>query len=94
MRNEDHFWTDLERAFADDDNRRFDNARASKEQRRKDRLLMIGMGAGILLSVFAAFYVAGVIIFSSMPLPKTGWHDYHYSTQDRADLTELVTALR
>ena len=62
------FWKELERAVADEDNARFDNAAAAKSARRRDKLFVAGMIAGISFSIFAVFYIYGMIIFNLMPL--------------------------
>ena len=62
------FWKELEHAFADEDNARFDNGREAKRSRRRDKLVVAGLIAGVSLSVVATFFVFGMIIFNLMPL--------------------------
>lgn len=57
------FWKDVERAFADEDNARFENSTAARRGRRRLRITKVIIGVGILASAFAASYVLSVIIF-------------------------------
>jgi hypothetical protein len=88
MKN-DQTWSALERTYADQDNRRFDLERRKRRQRRDNRLVTIGLSVGVLLSVGVVFYLFGVILFKSMPLPETT-----YDTHARDDLAQLVQAFR
>lgn len=89
----DQFWDNLERAFADDDNRRFDAAKEDAKRKRDDRRLRIFLSLGILASIFATFFVFGVVLFSRMPLPpEIEPAEHHYSAAERSDLTSLVKA--
>ncbi len=87
------FWNNLERSFADEDNAQFDNRRAAQKSRRKVILGNAAIIAGLLLAVFATFFVAGSIIFRLMPAPKQV-PTASYSQADRADLTSLVRAFK
>lgn len=91
----DTFWQDLERVFANEDNARFDNQKRTAADRRKIKLLTIGVAFGIALSVFAAFFNAGSIIFRVMPLPpEQSLPSDGYHPADRAGLGLLVIVSR
>lgn len=94
MSNE-RFWDDMERAFANEDNARFDNEQLATKHRRKTKMMTMGLALGILLSVFAAFFIAGGIIFRVMPLPPEKERAAGtYSSADRAGLWVLTTISR
>ncbi len=66
MQHKDLFWDNLERAYADHDNAKFDALQYREQQRRKERrekLLVIG---GLIAAVLVTFIVYGQFIFRMM----------------------------
>ncbi len=62
--NQENFWNDLERVYADEDNIRFDNERRRNRTKWENRLLI----AGLLLAILVGSYVYGLFILNMMPV--------------------------
>lgn len=62
------FWSNLERAYADQDNTSFDSDRSKALLRqKKEKLENMLAVAGLVLAVVAAFFLFGIFAFSRMP---------------------------